>query len=138
LVVAVVNGVRQRLHDLRFASREATAQVTGFVGEVFGAVQAVKVAGAAEGVVRRFGELNAERLRLTVRDRVFDQLVRSISFGTVEVGTGAILLVAGRSLGGETFTVGDFALFVYSLGKLSEFMTLFGRMLAGYRQVGVA
>jgi ATP-binding cassette subfamily B protein len=138
LVAWVVNAARQRLHDLRYASREATAQVTGFVGELFGAVQAVQVAGAAPGAVRRFDELNAERLRLTVRDRVFDQLVRSISAGTIELGTGAILLLAGRSLGSSAFTVGDFALFVYYLGNMSEFMMLFGRMMAGYRQVGVA
>jgi ATP-binding cassette subfamily B protein len=119
LVAAFVNAARQRIHDFRYASREATARVTGFIGETFGAVQAVQLADA-------------------VRDRLFDQLVRSVSAGTIELGTGAILLLAGRSLGGPAFTVGDLALFTYYLGNMADFMTFFGRMLAGYRQVGVA
>jgi ATP-binding cassette subfamily B protein len=138
LVAAFVNAARQRIHDFRYASREATARVTGFIGETFGAVQAVQLADAERGVVERFRELNEERLRLTVRDRLFDQLVRSVSAGTIELGTGAILLLAGHSLGGPAFTVGDFALFTYYLGNMADFMTFFGRMLAGYRQVGVA
>lgn len=120
LVVFLVNAVRQRIEDYRYASREATARVTGFIGESFGAVQAVQLADAEPAVVRRFEELNQERLRLTVRDKVFDQLVRSISSGSVELSTGAILLVTGRSLGGPAFTVGDFALFVYYLGNMAE------------------
>ncbi len=138
LVVAVVNLASGRIEVYRKASREATAQVTGFLGEVFGAVQAVQVAGAEEGVAAHFRRLSAQRLEASVRDRVFNGILESIFWNTVQIGTGGILLVAGQAMGDGRFTVGDFALFVYYLGWITEFTALFGIVLARYKQAGVA
>jgi ATP-binding cassette subfamily B protein len=138
LVVALVNVVRQRIERYRRANREATGEVTGFLGEVMGAVQAVQVAGAEEQVVAHFRELNDARLKAAVRDSVFDQVREAIFANTVNLGTGAILLLAGRRMQGGGFTIGDFALFVFYLGWITEFTTLSGRLLAQYRQVGVS
>ena len=138
LVAALVNAGRGRLEVYRRASREATAAVTGFLGETMGAVQAVQVSGAERSVIGRFDELSRRRLWAAVRDRLFDQLLWSISRNAVNLGTGAILLLAGQSMRGGNFTVGEFALFVYYLGWVAEFTTHFGRMLAGYRQLGVS
>lgn len=138
LVVVVVNIASNRIERLRKASREATGDVTGFLAELFGSVQAVQVANAEKGVMGYFSKLNAVRLRTTVRDRTFDQVLQSIFWNTVSLGTGLILLVAGQSLGTSEFSVGDFALFVYFLGWISEFIALFGLVLSRYRQAGVS
>jgi ATP-binding cassette subfamily B protein len=138
LIIGLVNAARGRLEAYRRASREATAAVTGFLGETMGAVQAIQVSGAERSVRARFEELNRLRLWAAVRDRLFDQLLWSISRNAVNLGTGAILLLAGQSMRGGSFTVGEFALFVYYLGWVAEFTTHFGRMLAGYRQLGVS
>jgi len=134
LVIAVVRFASHRLEVYRKASREATGDVTGFLGEMFGSVQAVQLADAEESVTTHFRKLNDARLRTTVRDKVFDRTLESIFWNTVNVGTGLILLVAGRGLGGAQFSVGDFALFVYFLGWITEFTWLFGLVLARYRQ----
>jgi ATP-binding cassette subfamily B protein len=138
LIVALVSAVRQRIERYRRANREATGRVTGFLGEVMGAVQAIQVASAEEQVVAHFRELNDARLKAAVRDSVFDQVREAIFANTVNVGTGAILLLAARAMRGGAFTVGDFALFTFYLGWLSEFTTLFGRLLAQYRQIDVS
>ena len=44
--------------------------MTGFLGELFGAVQAVQVANADERAVAHFRRLNEARLRATVKDRL--------------------------------------------------------------------
>jgi ATP-binding cassette subfamily B protein len=137
LVVGVVNLASRRIEVYRKASREATGAVTGFLGEVFGAVQAVQIAGADEQVAGYFRKLNEARLNVTVRDRTFDQMLESIFWNTVNVCTGLILLFAGPALAGGTFTIGDFALFVYYLGIISDFTGLFGIVLARYKQAGV-
>jgi len=138
LVLFLCNEWRQRIERYRKANREATGRVTGFLGEVMGAVQAVQVVGAEEPVVAHFRELSEVRLKAAVRDNVFDQVREAIFFNTVNLGTGAILLLAGRAMRGGAFTVGDFALFVFYLGWLTEFMTLAGRMIARYHQVGIS
>jgi ATP-binding cassette subfamily B protein len=138
LIVVVTQRVAERIEQYRKASREATGAVTGFLGEIFGAVQAVKVAGAELQVIHRFGALNDQRRATGVRDKLFNALLESIFANTVNVGTGLILLLAATSMRAGTFTVGDFALFVYYLGWISEFTAMFGIVLARYRQAGVS
>ncbi len=138
LIVVVTQRVAERIEQYRKASREATGAVTGFLGEIFGAVQAIKVAGAETQVIRRFGALNSQRRATGVRDKLFNEILSSIFANAVNVGTGLILLLAATSMRAGTFTVGDFALFVYYLGWISEFTAMFGIVLARYRQAGVS
>jgi ATP-binding cassette subfamily B protein len=138
LVVFVVNRARDHLETYRRATREATGDVTGFVGEMVGAVQAIQVAGAEERVVGHFRALNDRRRETAVRDRVFDQILASVFWNTVNLGTGAILFLAGRKMQSGAFTVGDFALFSFYLGFATELTTQLGRILAHYRRLGVS
>ncbi len=138
LVVAVTNLVGQRLQAYRKASREATGGVTGFLGEVFGAVQAVQVAGAEARAVRHFRKLNDARRVSSLRDRLFNEILHSVFLNTANLGTGLILLLAADAIRTGGFTVGDFALFVYNLGWITEFTGHFGVMLSRYRQAQVS
>jgi sulfofructose kinase len=56
---------------LNRASRQAAGNITGFLGEVFGAVQAVKVANAETPVVEHLHRLNEQRKRETIKDTLF-------------------------------------------------------------------
>jgi ATP-binding cassette, subfamily B, bacterial len=70
-VVAIAQLASSRLQHYRRTSRGATGHVTGFLGEAFGSVQAIQVAGAERHVTERFSELSEQRRRQAVRDRVF-------------------------------------------------------------------
>jgi ATP-binding cassette subfamily B protein len=137
-VVVLSNMVRRRLDHLRRESREATGAVTGYIGEVMGAVQAIQVANGQERVVRHFRDLNRRRLVAAVRERVFDQLLGSVFWNAINLGTGAILLLAGRAMQEGHFGVGDFVLFTFYLGWFSEFTTFLGRHIANYKRLGVS
>ena len=73
-----------------------------------------------------------------MRDKLFNEILSSIFANAVNIGTGLILLLAATSMRAGTFTVGDFALFVYYLGWISEFTAMFGIVLTRYRQAGVS
>jgi ATP-binding cassette, subfamily B, bacterial len=137
-VVAVVNRARTNLDRYRRASREATGDVTGYIGETMGAVQAIQVASAESHIVEHFRTLNARRLGSAVRDRVFDQLLASVFWNTVNLGTGAILLLAGRKIQTGEFTIGDFALFSFFLGFATDMTTELGRVLSHYKRLDVS
>ena len=138
LIGVVTQRVAARIEEYRKASREATGAVTGFLGEIFGAVQAVKVAGAERLILGRFAGLNERRRETGVRDKLFNELLESIFINAVNVGTGIILLLSATSLRAGTFTIGDFALFVYFLAWISEFTAMFGIVIARYRQASVS
>lgn len=134
----LANSATERIEKYRRASRRAAGIVTGFIGEFFGAVQAVKVATAEDSVLRHFDEINDERRKITVKDRLFNTILGSLFRNAVNLGTGIILILAGRSMRAGTFTVGDFSLFVFLLGGISELTTFSGLLMARYKQIGVS
>jgi len=137
-VIAASQIAATRLHGLRKASRESSGRVTSAIGEMFDAVQAIKVAGAERHVIGHYRKLGDARRQAMLRDRLLNQLLNSISAGAVSLGTAGILLLSASSPNGARLPLGDFALFVYYLGFVTEFTQFFGRFLAQYRQTGVS
>ncbi|HKP53674.1 MAG TPA: ABC transporter ATP-binding protein [Chloroflexia bacterium] len=138
LVITVVNLASRRIQQYRKAAQQSIGEVTGLLGEVFGAVQAVKVAGAEENVVSYFKTLNEARRKATLNDILYTQLLGSISVNAANVGTGVLLLIAAGAMRDGRFTVGDFALFVSYIAWLSQVISMFGNYLTQYRQMGVS
>jgi ATP-binding cassette subfamily B protein len=137
-VVVVANMAMSRIHRYREASRGATGNVTGFIGEMFEAVQAVQVATAEEQMLAHFQALNEARRQTALKDRLFNEVLNSIFENTVNLGTGVILLLAGQALQDSSFTVGDFSLFVYYLGYVTRLTAAIGMFFARWQQTGVA
>lgn len=137
-VVAIVQMVSKRLEKYRTASREATANVTSAIGELFETVQAIKVAGAETYVVNHFQELNEKRRVTMLKDSVLTQTLDSTFGNIVGLGTGLILILAAQSLGTTNFSVGDLALFIYYLAFVTDFTQFFGMFLAHYKQAKVS
>jgi ATP-binding cassette subfamily B protein len=116
--------------------------VTGLIGELFGAVQAIKVAGTEAHVVAHLEGLNETRRKANLRDLVFTRFIESLNTNNASIGTGIVLLAAARMLqspaGATTMSVGDFTLFVSYLGYLNFMTYMFGNFLVLYHQVGVS
>ena len=139
LIVGIVaNLATSRIEHYRTASRQSAGRVTGFIGEFFGAVQAVKVATAEKNVINYFHGLNDERRKLTVREKLFDDVLGSIYRNTSTIGTGIILVLVGQSMRSGSFTLGDFSLFVYLLQSMSDLTTFAGMLAARYKQLDVS
>ncbi|HMA35863.1 MAG TPA: ABC transporter ATP-binding protein [Chloroflexia bacterium] len=137
-VLALAQVASERVQQYRKASSQATGRVTGALGEIFGAVQAVQVAGAEDSVLAHLRRLSEQRRQLMLRDRVLTQTLDSVFTNIVNLGTGLILILAAGQMREATFTVGDFALFVYCLAFVTDFTQFFGTFLAHYKQTGVA
>ena len=137
-IIAIAQFVTRRLQQSRAASQVATSRVTGALGEIFSAVQAVQLARAEHGVVDHFRRLSDARRKTVLRERAFALLTGSIYLNTVYLGTGMILLLGARAMRDGTFTVGDFALFVSYLGFVTEFSGFIGLFLTQYKQLGVS
>lgn len=139
IVVGVVsNAASKKVETYRRASRKATGIVSGFVGELFGSVQAVKVAAAEKDVIHHFHELNEERRKVSLKDRLFNEILGSVFRNAANIGTSAILILTGQAIRDRTFTLGDFALFIFYLQFISEFTAFIGMLVARYKQIGVS
>jgi ATP-binding cassette subfamily B protein len=137
-VVAIAQAATARLQRARAASQNATGRVTGALSEIFGAVQAVQIAGAERGIVEHFRRLSEFRRDTVLREQRVTLFTQSIQLNTVNLGTGFILLLGAQAMRAGTFTVGDFALFVSYLGFVTESTAFAGRFLTQYKQLGVS
>ncbi|MBV6452109.1 MAG: putative multidrug resistance ABC transporter ATP-binding/permease protein YheI [Anaerolineales bacterium] len=139
IVVGIVaNIATKRIEHYRAASRQAAGDVSGFIGEFFGAVQAVKVANAEKNIIRHFHKINDARRVVTVREKLFDDVLGSIYRNTSTLGTGVILILVGQSMRTGNFTLGDFSLFVYLLNSMGDLTTFAGMLWARYKQLEVS
>ena len=138
LVTVLINTSRRRIVQYRTANQVATSRVTGVLGELFGGVQAIKVAGAEQHVIGYLHKLNAVRRQAAIKDRMFRELLDALSGNITDLGAGLILLLMAQSMRAGTFTVGDFALFVYFLPWASNLTNAVGWMLVSVRQLGVS
>lgn len=138
IVGIVANIATKRIEHYRSASRQSAGKVTGFIGEFFGAVQAVKIATAEKNIIGHFHKINDERRKLTVRDKLFDEVLRSLYRNTSTLSTGVILVLVAQSMRTGNFTLGDFSLFVYLLQSMGDLTTLGGELWARYKQMDVS
>jgi ATP-binding cassette, subfamily B, bacterial len=137
-VLVAAKSASRRVEQNRERSRESSGRVADALGEIFGAVQAIKVFGREQSVVAHLRTLSAERQQSALRDRLFDELLGSVFTNTVNLGTGLLLLLAGQSLQSGALTVGDFALFVYYLPWISEVTFASGLFWTRHRQAEVS
>lgn len=139
-MVVVVQQAETRIKKYRRAGRQATEQVTGLVGEMFTAVQAIQMAGAETTVLDQLRQVNERRRQMMVQDHLLTAILNSAFQNMVSIGTGLILLLTSQSMqaGVGTLTVGDFALFVYYLSFVTAFLSFFGEFMALYKQTEVS
>lgn len=120
------------------AARQSTSELSAFLGDLVGASLAVRVAGAAPHVVSRLATISDTRRQLSLRDRVFAEMVNSMNFHLVHVGTGAVLLLGAGKIRSGSFTVGDFALFVVFLDQLTYLPAEIGRVITELKRTRVS
>ena len=137
LVLTIVNLAKARIERTRKQSREAVGDVAGFLGEMFGSAEAIKVAGAEPHVLGEFDRVNAARKQATLRDTLLTETLNAIFRNVESVGTGVVLIVAGQAMLSGQFTVGDLVLFVFYLEAFSWLWVGLGWIMTQYRQVGV-
>ncbi len=120
------------------ASGLAEDAVTGFLAELFGAVQAVKIAGAEKQAVTHLEGLTETRRRTAIRATLLEDFAFGMQGIAVTVGIGVMLLLAGQAMVTGTFTVGDFALFTYYLWFTTELPSYLGIFVGDIKQQEVA
>lgn len=136
VVIAIGQAMKRSLEKYRRASREATARLTGAIGEIFTAIQAIQVAGAEHPVLGYFDTLNEDRRAKMVRDSVLTSILNAIFTNTVNIGTGVILLLAAQPT--IHMGPGDLAIFISYLDSVGDFIETLGLLLAQVTQVNVS
>jgi ATP-binding cassette, subfamily B, bacterial len=138
LTLVLTNTLRPTIRRVRRTLREATGRVTDFVGETFQAVASVQGSGGEPSMVRAFERLGDVRRRAAVKDALLAEVFKNVNDNMVHLATGVILLMGAGAMQRGTFTVGDFALFVTFLPRLTGTVSFLGAMMVQHKRTGVA
>lgn len=130
--------LRRRIVAVRRAAQQAGADVTSLIAETFGALSAIKGAGAETRVAAEFAARSNHRLRAARTDAVLSQGLDSTSENLALIAVGVVLLAVPLTLGLRAFTVGDLALFVTYLTQLATVTGYLGVYARLYRQLQVS
>lgn len=115
-------------------SRDSDSAITSFLGEIFGAIQALKVADAETATMHYLQTLSERRRKLNVRHGIFYALFQSISDNMGDVAVAVMVVMAGVAMSNGDFTVGDFSLFSSYLFFVSRFPAMIGSYLSEIAQ----
>ncbi|NKB67476.1 MAG: ATP-binding cassette domain-containing protein [Candidatus Latescibacteria bacterium] len=126
-VAALIPLIETHLKRYRESLRRTSGHLSGFIGEIFNAVQAVQVAGAQQRAADYFAHLAQLRRRSALRETLFFKILDAWEWHLHSLSTGVILLLAARSMRAGEFSVGDLVLFATYTGIL---MGLVGRVSA--------
>lgn len=137
VILIVAKNLGHKIQEYRKASREATAKVTGAMGEVFNSVQAIQLACGEKDVLKHLKVLNDKRYKASLKDTLLNQVMMSVYDNTVNIGTGLILFLSARSISDGSLTVGDLSLFIYYLAYVTDFTMFLGEIMAQYKRAGV-
>ncbi len=126
------------LEKYRVASRQATGDVTGAIGEIFSAVQAIQVAGAEHSILHHFRAINSKRRTKILQDRVLSSALNSTIGNLVVLNQALVLVLAALLTFQSQFHPGDLVIFLIYIGITSNFFQSTGSLFAQLTQVRVS
>ena len=140
VVVAVTRALGGWIRSYSETARRATGRVSGSLGELLGAVQALQVAGTESDAVDHFDRLGERRRRASLKEAVLNAGVRSVGQSTLTLTIGVVLLTAAHLMIEGSFTLGDFALLVgvVQAGYIASFPALLGEQIANLQRSRVS
>lgn len=138
LTLVVTQALSPQIRKRRRAMREATDGVTGFVGEVFGGVQSIKLAAAEVPVLDRLHQLNETRHRAALADTFLTEVLRGINRNMSTITVAIVLLYASGSIQTGALDIFGFTIFLTYLPRLTDYMAFVGDVIAQHRRTGVA
>jgi ATP-binding cassette, subfamily B, bacterial len=137
-ILALAHRAQKGLAKYRIASRTATSNVTGAMGEIFTAVQAIQIAGAEQHVIAHFNRLNNRRRTTMLQDRLLSTTLAALFENMTDIGTALILVLAALSVSANHLRPGDLLIFIAYLSIVTEFFSEVGTLLAQQTQTHVS
>jgi ATP-binding cassette subfamily B protein len=134
----IINRAGKRIQHYQQTNQEAISKVSGFLGDIFSGISALKNAHAEESVVARFRSLSETRRQMALKNLLFNQILNAVTWNVANLGTSLLLLVVAQAIHNRSFTVGDLALFIAYLDWVTQANIQFGTLLTLYRQMQVA
>lgn len=130
IITFCLNILKVKLQEYRSQNRQATSEVSGFIGEIFNSIQTIQLGSAEERVSKKLEYLSNNRRKKIIKDVLFSKLIETFFSNINLVGTGVLIIFAAEGLKNGSFSIGDFVIFTYLLPFITEVIDTIGLFLA--------
>lgn len=138
LTVILTRALSPEIRKRRRAMREATDDVTGFIGEAFGGIQTVKLAAAEGAMLARLEGLNATRRKAALGDTFLTEILKAINRNMSTITVAIVLVVGADAITDGTMSIGQLTIFLTYLPRLTDYLAFIGDVMAQHRRAGVS
>ena len=138
LTVLITRALSPQIRKRRRAMREATDEVTGFIGEAFAGVQTIKLAAVEELMLDRLRQLNQTRHRAALADTALTEVLKGVNRNMSTITIAIVLLAGAGSISAGELSIGQLTIFLTYLPRLTDYLAFVGDIIAQHRRAGVA
>lgn len=138
LIILLVKKSEKLVTKYRTLNRKATGKVSSTIGETFINIQAIKLTNSEDSVIENFKEVNKEREHFAILDNLISQLLQVVYANAVSIATGLVLIANVIFINDNSFSLGDFTIFVYYMRFVSMSIEYFGRAVIEQKRANVA
>lgn len=138
LSVAMAQLTSRLIRRHKRETQEAVGAVTGSLGEILGAVQAIKLSGSERHVVAAFERVGELRRRALLRVTLVLEFLHAFAWSTSSTATAAVLVAAVVTGDVNRMSPGELGLFVTYFSSMNFLVGFFGEVMGRYRQAEVS
>ncbi|MFE7407521.1 ABC transporter transmembrane domain-containing protein [Isoptericola sp. NPDC057559] len=127
----------RRIKELQHHTRQTAGDVSAFLRDCFAGIEAIKVNDAGRHVVERVRQVNDRRRHAAVLNEVFGGVLASSQSIVVLLGTSLVMWTSAAGIRDGSFSVGDFAYFIYALGTFGTLVNAVGQFVSRFQRFSV-
>lgn len=138
VIILLVKRAGKGITKYRSLNRSSTGKVSATIGEIFTNIQAVKLSGSEETMIKYFKRVNKERSQYAIIDNLFSQFLSVIYSNVVNIGTGFVLIAVAIFFNNGQFDLSEFTIFIYYMSFISMSIEYFGTAFINQKRAIVA
>lgn len=137
LIAVIAFAASRRIKELQHHTRQTAGDVSAFLRDCFAGIEAIKVNDAGRHVVDRVRHINDRRRHAAVLNGVFGGILASSQSIVVLLGTALVMWTSAAGIRDGSFSVGDFAYFIYALGTFGTLVNAVGQFVSRFQRFSV-
>jgi len=137
-IVIIIQMFRKKVTKYREERRKATGAVTSTIREIFNSIQSIKVVSAENEIINHFEDIIERRSKTVIKDEFLTAFLTGIRIFIIYFATSIMLVLIIHPMMNDEFRVGDFALFIFLLEWITDFISYLGETIARYHRTSVS
>lgn len=120
LTIIVIKRATKKIKDNRKENRKIHDKVSESISDAVNLIQTIKTSRSEARIIDNFQELNEKRMRVVLKETLFNSNIQAIIGSTIYIGTAIMMLVVAKKMTAGEFPIGDFSIFICYLGALAS------------------